>query len=145
MNISRLRADFARPLAQTFNQHLGTEGSEVRTRLESAYGSILTNGELDLEKLPEKARLDLAKLQKSSEEFEGFFIKQLLSKMRSTSFAPESSPTMDFARDTMDQAIAEASARNTQSIGIAKTVFLSQGLRIVQDCSTKTESNTRTL
>lgn len=130
---NRIRPDFAKSLKQEFGRNLGTAGSEVRQRLEPTYASILKEGKLDLEKLPAKAQADLLKLQKASEDFEGFFVKKLLKQMRATSFSEKGSGMMDFARDGMDDSIAEQASKGHGSIGIAKTVFLAQGLRVVQD------------
>lgn len=128
-----IRPDFAAGLRQELDRRMGGAGSETRQKLETAYGSLLTEGKLDLEKLPVKAKADLLKLQKASEDFEGFFVKKLLKQMRSMSFSKEQTPMMDFARDGMDDAIAGQAAKGQGSIGIAKTVFLAQGLRVVQD------------
>lgn len=143
VNIKPIRADFAAGLRQELDRRLGAPGSEVRARLEAAYGSLITEGKLDLDKLPDKAKADLLKLQKASEDFEGFFVKKLLAQMRSTSFSQKSSPMMDFAKEGMDDAIAGQAAKGHGSIGIARTVFLAQGLRVVQDSAeplTKSET-----
>jgi len=133
INVKPIRPDFAVGLRQELDRQLGAPGSEIRNKLEASYGSLMTEGKLDLDKLPDKAKADLLKLQKASEDFEGFFVKKLLSQMRSTSFSEKSSPMMDFAKEGMDDAIAGQAAKGRGSIGIARTVFLAQGLRVVQD------------
>lgn len=132
-----IRGDFARDLQNELQHKLGQPNSEIRERLEKIYDQVLTNGKFDLSKLPEDAQRDLRKLEKASEQFESFFVKKLLTQMRATSFAPEKGPMMDFAKETMDQAVADEAARGQGSLGIARQVFLSQAVRLVQENATK--------
>jgi Rod binding domain-containing protein len=128
----KIRPDFAKGLQAELRQKLGVKGSETRERMEKIYDSILTNGELDVEKLPKEAVRDIKKLQEASEQFEAFYVKKMLSQMRATTFSKDKSQMMDFAKETMDDAISNEMAKGQGSMGIAKTVFLSQGLRLVQ-------------
>lgn len=132
-----IRGDFARDLQNELQHKLGQPNSEIRERLERIYDQVLTDGKFDLSKLPEDAQRDLRKLEKASEQFESFFVKKLLTQMRATSFAPEKGPMMDFAKETMDQAVADEAARGQGSLGIARQVFLSQAVRLVQENATK--------
>jgi Rod binding domain-containing protein len=129
--IGSIRPDLAQGLKTEFNKSLGMPGSDQRARMESIYENVMTDGELDLKKLASKTSKELAKLEDASEGFESFFVKKLLSQMRATINKGESQ-MMAFARDTMDDAVAQAAAQGQSSIGIAKTVFLAQGLRVVQ-------------
>ncbi|MFM9872237.1 MAG: rod-binding protein [Fimbriimonadaceae bacterium] len=128
----KIRPDFAKGLQAELHQKLGKKGTETRDRMEKIYDSILTNGELDIEKLPKEAVRDIKKLQDASEQFEAFYVKKMLAQMRATTFSKDKSPMMDFAKETMDDAISSEMAKGQGSMGIAKTVFLSQGLRLVQ-------------
>lgn len=128
----RLREDFARGLADQLQPKLGQPGSETRKIMEKAFSPILTDGKIDIEKLPEAAQKELHKLQGASEQFESFFVKKLLSQMRQTSLSQNSTPMMDFAKDTMDQAVADQAAKGQSTLGIAKTVFMAQAATVVQ-------------
>lgn len=131
--VKPIRADFVRDLQNQMNQKLGPRGSEIRARLEKVYDGLMTDGKFDVAKLPDDARAELKKLEKASEQFESFFVKKLLTQMRATSFAPEKDQMMEFAKDTMDQAVADETARGQGSLGIARQVFLSQAVRVVQE------------
>lgn len=139
-NVTRLRTDFAQGLRGALNQKLGNKGTETRDRMEKIYDSILTDGELDMEKLPADSQKELRKLQKASEQFESFFVKKLLAQMRQTSFSKDSKekgPMMDFAKEQMDQAVADQTSQGRGSLGIAQQVFLSQGVTLVQQIASK--------
>ena len=131
VNRAGLRPDLAQALKTDFRKSLGMPGSEQRARLESVFNDVMTNGDLDVSKLSKKTTRDLQKLEEASEGFESFFVKKLLAQMRATMNKGEGQ-MMTFARDTMDDAVAKAASEGQGSIGIAKTVFLAQGLRIVQ-------------
>lgn len=138
--VTRLRADLAQGLKAQLNQKLGAKGTDIRDRMEKIYDSILTDGELDMEKLPADSQKELRKLQKASEQFESFFVKNLLAQMRQTSFANDSKekgPMMDFAKEQMDQAVADQASKGHGSLGIARQVFLSQGVTLVQQSVNK--------
>lgn len=128
----RLREDFARGLVNQLQPKLGQPGTEMRKVMEKALSPILTKGQIDLEKLPEAAQKELHKLQEASEQFESFFVKKLLSQMRQSSFVKDSTPMMDFAKETMDQAVADQAAKGKSTLGIAKTVFMAQAASLVQ-------------
>lgn len=128
----KVRADFAEALERRVDAFLGKPGSTQREVLDKAYGAFMEDGKFDVEKLPDEAKKELAKLQKASEDFEAHFIKGLMAQMRSVRFSDEDSAMTDFAKETMDQAIAEASARGHGSVGIAKNVFLTMGDQVVR-------------
>ncbi|MCA0360311.1 MAG: hypothetical protein LCH41_04585 [Armatimonadetes bacterium] len=128
----KLRADFARTLSDKVQGSMGKPGSEQHTRLEAIYQPLMSDGKIDLEKLPEPAQRELRKLQKASEDFEAFFVKGLMSQMRRVKFGEQDSQVTQFAKDIMDDAMASQTARGSSSIGIGKTVFLSMGETIVK-------------
>ncbi|MDK3161089.1 rod-binding protein [Kamptonema cortianum] len=133
-----LRSDFKSALEAKLNASMGAKGTDKRRILESAFKGVIKNGEVSLDRLPEKTHLELKKLQKASEDFESFFVKDLLSKMRATSFSEEKSPMSNFATDMMDQAIADAGSKG-QGLGIAKKIFITMAESIVkQDAVAKT-------
>lgn len=128
---TKVRPDFSRALQAQAESKLGKPGSDKRAKMDEIFKPFMTNGKVDLDKLPQEAQAELTKLQKASEDFEAFFIKGLLSKMRSASFVKDDSQMTNFAKDMMDQSIAEASSKGHGSLGIAKTVFLNMGGQIV--------------
>lgn len=128
----KVRADFAEALERRVDAFLGKPGSTQREVLDRAYGAYLEDGKFEVDKLPDEAKKELAKLQKASEDFEAHFIKGLMAQMRSVRFSEEDSAMTDFAKETMDQAIAEASARGQGSVGIAKNVFLTMGDQVIR-------------
>lgn len=129
-----LRKDFASALETRVNGEMGVEDSDRRKLLEKAYVGLLKDGKFDISKLSEKAQIELKKLQVTAEQFESIFVKNLLSQMRQTSLGGEKHSQMeDFARDTMDQAIAERSAQGRGSIGIAKSIFMTMGDHLVHE------------
>lgn len=140
----KVRPDFVKGLQVELRQKLGMKGTETRDRMEKIYDSILTNGELDMEKMPKEAVRDIKKLQEASEQFEAFYVKKMLSQMRATTFSKDKSPMMDFAKESMDDAISGEMARGQGSMGIAKTVFLSQGMRLVQQAVAQKTANPTT-
>ncbi len=139
---AKIRPDFVKGLQAELRQKLGAKGSDVRDRMEKVYDSILTNGELDVEKLPKESVRDIKKLQEASEQFEAFYVKKMLAQMRATTFSKDKSQMMDFAKETMDDAISSEMAKGQGSVGIGKTVFLSQGLRLVQQAIAPPTANT---
>lgn len=140
----KIRPDFVKGLQAELRQKLGAKGSDTRERMEKVYDSILTNGELDVEKLPKEAVRDIKKLQDASEQFEAFYVKKMLTQMRATTFSKDKSQMMDFARETMDDAISSEMAKGQGSVGIGKTVFLSQGVRLVQQSIVPASARTTT-
>lgn len=130
-----LRADFAQALESRLQATLGMEGSEQRTRLEGVFAPLMTDGRFDLSTLPKSAEKELLKLQKASEDFEAYFIKGLLAQMRSSSFSEEDSPMTGFAKETMDQAIADQAAQSPAGLGIARGIFLTMGDVVVRQAA----------
>ena len=55
--------------------------------------------------------------------------------MRKSSFSEQKSQYGDFAKDTLDQALAEQTAKGRAGIGIAKTIFTSTAPRIVREAA----------
>ncbi|MCU0315177.1 MAG: rod-binding protein [Fimbriimonadaceae bacterium] len=132
MNV--LRPDFKAALEGKVDGFLGPKGTDRRATLEKAFSEILddSTGKVDLARLPEKSQRELRRLQTASEGFESHFVKDLLGKMRATTFSEEKSPMGDFAKDMMDQAFADGAAKSGRGLGIAKTVFLSMGEQVVK-------------
>ena len=126
-----LKPDFQQALTAKLESWLGKPGSASRARIERVVEHLLTKPDaaglrhIDLDGLPLDQRAKLKKLEKAAQDFEAIFVKQLLSQMRQSSFSEEIGPMGDMAKDMMDQAIAESASRGRNSIGIAKTVFLS--------------------
>ena len=127
-----IRGDFEAALEKKVNGFLNVPDDNRRAVLHKAYGEYMTDGKFDLDKIPEQAKRELAKLQKAAEDFEAHFIKDLMSHMRAVRFGDEDSPMTSFAKDTMDQAVAETTARGRGSIGIAQNVFMSMGDHVVR-------------
>lgn len=130
----KLRSDFSLALEQSMTAKIGL-GSKKNSMLEKAFTPFLEEGKFDLDKLPSPVKRELVKLQKASEDFEAYFLKDLLSKMRPVSLSGEKSPMADMAKDMMDQAISESAAKGNGSLGIAKTVFLSMSERLVNQAA----------
>lgn len=126
-----IRSDFEAALSSEMTSKLGGAGTDQRKLMEKAYGGYLTGGKVDLSKLSEDAKKELAKLQKASEDFEAYMVKGLLAKMRGATLSGEESQMTTLAKDMMDQSVSEALARSQGSIGIAKQVFVSMGSGIV--------------
>lgn len=130
-----LRADFAKELETRMGGWMGEKGTEKRAFLEKAANAYLNPDKsgIDLSKLPKRTQEDLAKLQGAAEGIEAIFVKKLLSQMRSASFLDEKSrPMADMAKDMMDQAIAEQSAKSRSTVGIARLVFLDTAQTMVR-------------
>lgn len=130
-----LRDDFAHELETRMSGWMGEKGTEKRAFLEKAANAYLNPDKsgIDLTKLPKRTQEDLAKLQSAAEGIEAIFVKKLLSQMRSVSFLDEKSgPMADFAKDMMDQAIAEQSAKGHSTVGIARLVFLDTAQTMVR-------------
>ena len=146
-----LKPEFDRALTAKLESWLGKPGSTSRARMERVVDHLLTkpdaNGvrHIDLDGLPLDMRAKLKKLEKAAQDFEAIFVKQLLSQMRQTSFSEDIGPMGDMAKDMMDQAIAESASQGRNSIGIAKTVFLSMAQNVARSVDpAKTGTNTRT-
>lgn len=130
-----LRADFERELQNRITGWTGSAGSERSQALRPFIEGVLdASGErIDVNKLPDQARADLAKLEHAAEGIESIFVKQLLAQMRSTSFSNEGKSQMSsFIKDMMDQTIADQASHGQSSIGIAKMVFLDSAQTLVR-------------
>lgn len=135
----QVRPDFQRELETRLKGWLGRPGSETYTTLRPMVeghlkpSSTAEDLQFDLSSLPTKARTDLEKLQNAAEGLEAVFVKKLLGQMRSVSFDKhEKSPMGDFAKDLLDEKIAESAAKGRSSIGIAKMVFTDTAQQIVR-------------
>lgn len=100
--------------------------------------------ELSVEGLPEAAKAELRRLQGAAEDLEAVFLKGLLGQMRRVKFADtDGGPMADLARDLMDQAMAESTARRAPGSGLAQTIFLQTAQAVVRryaaEAQTKTE------
>lgn len=123
---NRLREDFKSELEKHMTNRLRTAPESIRSAISN------DEGKFDIGRLPEAAQKELTKLQSAAEGFESYFIKDLLSKMRPASLTDEPSSMTNFAKDMMDQAIADSTSKGGASIGIAKTVFISMGEQIAK-------------
>ncbi len=124
----QIRADFAQALERQVNGFLGDGKGSVKGVFGEKLETLMTKGKFDLSKLSEKDLGELKRLEKASEDFEAHFLKGLMAQMRKVKFSDEKESGMgDFARETMDQAIAESTSKGQGSIGIGRTVFLSMG------------------
>ena len=130
----KLRPDFSQALEQSMTAKIGL-GNQKNSMLEKAFSPFMEEGKFETDKLPSPAKRELVKLQKAAEDFEAYFVKDLLSKMRPVSLTGEKSPMADMAKDMMDQAISESAAKGNGSLGIAKTVFLSMSKRLVNQAA----------
>ena len=146
-----LNPEFQRALTAKLESWLGKPGSANRARIERAVEHLLTKPDatgarhIDLDGLPLDMRAKLKKLEKAAQDFEAIFVKQMLSQMRQSSFSEEIGPMGDMAKDMMDQAIAESASQGRNSIGIARTVFLSMAQNVARSVDpAKTGTNTRT-
>lgn len=132
----RVRPDFERVLQQRLGPSLGDlaqpPATEVQANLRRAFEPVLQDGRLDTARLPETQLKELKKLQTASEQFESHFVKGLLAKMRATAFGQSDSAMTQFAKDTLDQAVANSTAQGQASLGIAKQVFSAMGETIVR-------------
>lgn len=137
---SQLRDDFKKELQAKLEGWIGKPGSERRAQIEKSIAPLLDQeGGFDLEKIGEEKSRELLKLQKASQDFEAIFVKGLLAQMRKSSFAEDSGPMADIAKDMMDQAVAESVSRSGGSIGIAKTIFVDMAQRIIKDNKVSTQ------
>lgn len=142
---ARIRPDFQRELEARLEGWLGQPGSERFENLKPLVSSYLKpeptsakGSRVDLDKLPEKTKADLEKLEHAAEGMEAIFVKKLLSQMRSISFDKKGkSPMGDFAKDMMDQKVAEQAAKGQSSIGIARMVFLDTAQTMVRSAIAK--------
>lgn len=146
-----LNPEFQRALTAKLESWLGKPGSANRARIERAVEHLLAEPDaagirhIDLDSLPLDMRAKLKKLEKAAQDFEAIFVKQMLSQMRQSSFSEEIGPMGDMAKDMMDQALAESASKGRNSIGIAKTVFLSMAQNVARSADpAATGTNTRT-
>lgn len=132
-SVTKLRDDFAKDLERRVQRFLGPEGSEQRGRMSALVEPLMEDGKLRLDRLPEDAKRELHKLQEAAEGIETMFVKDLLSRMRKTTLAEGKSAMTGMAEDWMDDAISKSIAQSENSMGMAKTVFMSTGERLVQE------------
>lgn len=124
----RIRPDYAQALEQQVDHFLSGGETSLKSKLGEKLDAISTDGKFDLSKLSKEDLRELKRLEKASEDFEAHFIKGLMAQMRKVKFSNEQESGMgEFARETMDQAIAESASKGGSSIGIGRTVFLSMG------------------
>lgn len=132
-NVNRLRDDFARDLEQRVQRFLGAPGSPQRERMEKLVEPLMEDGRLSIDRLPDSAKKELTKLQEAAEGIESLFVKDLLSRMRRTTFSGDKSAMEGMAQDWMDDAVSKSIAQSANSMGVGKTVFMSTGERLVQE------------
>lgn len=141
----RLRDDLKKAAAQEFEQVLGRAGSPERERMERAARASLGVAEgqpVSLDSLPPDAARKMAELQGAAEGFESLFVKGLLSQMRRSSFAEETGPYGDLAKDFMDQALAQQTAESPNGFGIAASVFRATVGRLLREAASAPTSET---
>jgi hypothetical protein len=132
-----IRADFKQELERKLEGWLGLPGTPQRAKVESLVEGMLTEPDaqgvrhFNLDNLSKEKQFELQKLQKACEDFETVFVKGLLSQMRRTSFAEETGPMGQMAKDFLDQEVAASVSRSRNTIGIAKTVFIDMAQRAV--------------
>lgn len=135
-NIPRIRADFERVLQQRLSPSLDDlaqpPATDIQANLRRAFAPVLQEGRIDTTKLPEAQFKELQKLQTASEQFEAHFVRGLLAQMRASAFGQSDSAMTQFAKDTLDQAVAESTAQGQASLGIARKVFAAMGETIVR-------------
>ncbi len=136
--VPQIRGDFARMLEGRLSGWIGQPGTERFENLKSMLGNKVSQGEngsvtIKIDSLPIETKAELEKLQRAAENIEALFVKQLLGKMRETSFIGKAPDQMDsFAKDLMDQAVAEQASKSGSQIGIAQMVFLESAPNIVR-------------
>jgi|GEM_PF-2010115 len=147
-NKPSLRADFAHELETRLTGWVGRPDSETFKNLKPVVEPCLKddpqskNLSFDIDKLPEKSKDDLVKLQHAAEGIEAIFVKKLLSQMRSVTFNKDKGgPMAEFAKDMMDQTLAEQSAKGRSSLGIAKMIFLDSAQPLVRAAIAKSPGN----
>jgi tyrosyl-tRNA synthetase len=132
-----LRKDFQMELERKLDGWLGRPGTEQRKKIEGLVEGVLGEPDsqgvrhIDLSKLDTQKLYELKRLEKASEDFETVFVKGMLSQMRRSSFAEDSGPMGDLAKDFLDQEVAASVSRSESSIGIGKTVFVDMAQRVV--------------
>ncbi|MCW5936824.1 MAG: hypothetical protein KIT11_05920 [Fimbriimonadaceae bacterium] len=140
-----LRSDFRQSLETALNGWLGQVSRSPIVGAAKAVEQVASGGKLDLSKLSETTRRDLVKLQSAAEGLEGFFIKGLLEQAQKVKFVEDKSPMGDFARDLMNQAVADAVAKRAPGLGMAKMVFVQTAGQIVKSAASRptptTENN----
>ena len=124
----KLRDDFKRELERQLSDLLGPADSPARKALE-------VEGELKLDNLPEQAQREIKKLADATEGLEAIFVQRLLNQMRRSSFAEKMDGMGGFARDLMDQTLAEQLSKSEPGMGIAKNIFVNAAPRIVREAA----------
>jgi len=126
VSTGKVRDDFRAALEQTIQSRMAAADPKTLAPFRGE------DGRFDVGRLPEEAQRELVRLQGAAEGFESFFVKDLLSKMRPPSMTDKPSAMTNFAKDLMDQAVADSAAKGRGSIGIAKTIFLTMGEQVVR-------------
>lgn len=141
-----LRPEFQKLLEQRLNGWVGEAGSERRRTVVKQAGPYLDQeGKFDLDSLPSETKAELVKLEKASEGIEAIFVRQLLAQMRRISFDGHPKSGMSqFATDTMDQAVADQTAKGRSSIGIAQIVFIDNAQNLVKSAAAASQARTET-
>jgi Rod binding domain-containing protein len=108
--------------------------SDFAQALEARLAGFAPEGaSLTIQGLPEAAKAELTRLQGAAEDLEAVFLKGLLGQMRRVRFADtDGGPMADLARDLMDQAMAESTARRAPGTGLAQTIFLQTAQAVVR-------------
>ncbi|MCC6402847.1 MAG: hypothetical protein IT207_02445 [Fimbriimonadaceae bacterium] len=75
------------------------------------------------QELAEHTMAKLNRGQRASEDFEAMCVKNLLDVARRSSLSQEESAVSDFARDMLNNGIAQAVSRRQPGLGIASLVF----------------------
>lgn len=109
-----------------------TATAPQRLRADFAEALEARLGQMKVEDLPDGQQKKLTELQQAAEGLESHFVKKILSQMRTgASFAEDAGPMGEYARDLMDQAIADQAAQSS-GFGIAKSVFLDLAERLAR-------------
>jgi Rod binding domain-containing protein len=109
---------------------LGKEGTDRREKMEQVFDSLLGpeneqgNREVELGQLPDRQKHDLLRLQEKSEDLEALFVKMMLKDLQKANPIGGQGQMAGLARDFMNDAIAKATTKQGEGLGIAKTVFL---------------------
>lgn len=129
-----IRKDFTRELEDRFNRRLGPENSEQRERMLQALSKIVDpeTKRVTLGQISPETEAELKRLQKAAENMEANFVKQLFAEMRKGGLTKDESQTTQFAREMMDQALADSLSKTQPGLGIAQMVFTSMGERVLQ-------------
>lgn len=128
----QIRRDFAQAIEKGLSDEIELARKSGSNKLDEILKPYLVDGKFDIDSLPQKAKLELERLENAAEDFEAYFIKSLMAKMRTASLSAEDSPMTGLAKDMMDTAVAEAASQGHSSIGIAKEVFVTMADRVIK-------------